>query len=160
MIKLWRPLVNFINILHENFMYESLFSSFFYLHVTSKKLPKRCLYKKFEHKMLMKLTPSHSTDSTPEHLALQALGKIRFWKRVKLLLFQEWNEVHYIFVVVFGCLRLSPSKLWCGLRGASLISAYYFYMQVSLALWFSTSVQYVFSTCDFLLLLLSRLVQA
>ncbi len=51
------PVVNFINILRVNFKYKSLFSSFFYLHVTREKLPKRRLYKKFAQKMLMKLTP-------------------------------------------------------------------------------------------------------
>jgi len=38
-------------------MYESLFSSFLYLHVTREKLARRHLYKTFKHKMLMKLTP-------------------------------------------------------------------------------------------------------
>ncbi len=51
------PVVNFINILRTNFMYESLFGSFFYLHVTREKLPKRCSYLKFVCKMLIKLTP-------------------------------------------------------------------------------------------------------
>jgi len=53
----YQPLVNFINILSANFVYKSLFGSFFYLYVTREKLPKRHLYKKFAHKMLMKLTP-------------------------------------------------------------------------------------------------------
>jgi len=52
------PIVNFIHVVCPNFMYESLFGSFFYLHVTREKLLKRRLYKKFAHKMLMKLTPS------------------------------------------------------------------------------------------------------
>jgi len=51
------PVVNFFNILHTIFLYESLFGSFFFLHVTREKLPKRCSYKKFARKMLMKLTP-------------------------------------------------------------------------------------------------------
>ncbi len=50
-------MVNFINILRANFRYESLFGSIFCLHVTRIKLLKRCLYKKFARKMLMKLTP-------------------------------------------------------------------------------------------------------
>ncbi len=49
-------MVNFIKILRANFTYESLIGSFFYLHVTREKLPKRHLYEKFAHKMLMKLT--------------------------------------------------------------------------------------------------------
>jgi len=52
-----RPVVNFINILRVNFLYKSLFSSFFYLQVTREKLPKRRVYEKFARKMLMKLTP-------------------------------------------------------------------------------------------------------
>jgi len=40
------PFVNYINVLCTNVMYESLFSSFFYLHVTWEKLPKRRLYAK------------------------------------------------------------------------------------------------------------------
>jgi hypothetical protein len=43
---------------HANSSYKSLFGSFFYLHVTREKLPKRHLYKKFVRKRLMKLTPS------------------------------------------------------------------------------------------------------
>jgi len=54
---LFSPAYDFINILHANFTYESLFGSFFYLHVTRDKLSKRCLYEKFARKMLMKLTP-------------------------------------------------------------------------------------------------------
>jgi hypothetical protein len=34
-----------------------LCEAFFYLHVTREKLPKKLLYKKGTHKMLMKLTP-------------------------------------------------------------------------------------------------------
>ncbi len=49
-------LVNFIN-----FLYEHRFSSFFYVHVTREKLPKRRSYEKFVRKMLMKLTPGHKT---------------------------------------------------------------------------------------------------
>ena len=51
------PVVNFINILLVNFPYEGLFGNLFYLHVSREKLPKRRLYKRFERKMLMKLTP-------------------------------------------------------------------------------------------------------
>jgi len=47
--------VNFINILRTNFLYERLFGSFFYVHVTREKLPKQHLDKKFLIKMLMKL---------------------------------------------------------------------------------------------------------
>jgi len=45
------PMVNFINILHEYFLYES---AFFNLHVTREELPKRLSYKKGVLKMLMK----------------------------------------------------------------------------------------------------------
>jgi len=48
--------VNFINILHTNFLYKLRIGSFFYLHVTREKLPKQRAYKKFVRKMLMKLT--------------------------------------------------------------------------------------------------------
>jgi len=48
--------VNFINILLTNFSNERCFGSFFYVHVTRKKLTKQRLYKKFVCKMLMKLT--------------------------------------------------------------------------------------------------------
>ncbi len=56
------PGVNFLNILCTNFLYEHCFDSFFYVHVTREKLLKRCLYEKFERKMLMKLTPSSPTE--------------------------------------------------------------------------------------------------
>ncbi len=49
---------NCINILRTNFLYKSLFGSFFYLHVTREKLPKRQSNKKFAHKMLKKLRPT------------------------------------------------------------------------------------------------------
>jgi len=52
------PGVNYINILRSNFLYERLFSSFFYVHVTREKLPKQRSYEKFVCKMLMKLTPA------------------------------------------------------------------------------------------------------
>jgi len=48
--------VNFINILHTHFLYERRFGSFSLVTCTYKKLLKRCSYKKFERKMLMKLT--------------------------------------------------------------------------------------------------------
>ncbi len=48
--------VNFINVKRANFLYECHFGSFFYVHVTKKKLPKQRSYKKFVCKMLMKLT--------------------------------------------------------------------------------------------------------
>jgi len=51
------PVVNFINIKRTNFSYKLHFGSFYYLHVTRKKLPKQCLYKKFARITLMKLTP-------------------------------------------------------------------------------------------------------
>jgi len=51
-----RPGVNFINILLTNFSYKGHFGSFFYVHVTREKLPKRHSYEKFVRKMLMKLT--------------------------------------------------------------------------------------------------------
>ncbi len=50
----------FINALRSNFMYESIFGSFFYLHVTREKLLKRHLYEKLWRKTLMKLTPGLS----------------------------------------------------------------------------------------------------
>jgi len=46
-----RTLVNFINILRTNFLYECRFGSFFYVHVTREKLPKRCSYEKFACKI-------------------------------------------------------------------------------------------------------------
>jgi len=49
--------VNFINILRANFLYERLFGSFFFLHATREKLLKRHSYEKFARKILMKLTP-------------------------------------------------------------------------------------------------------
>jgi len=48
--------VNFINILCANFLYECCLGSFFYIHVTREKLLKQCWYKKFVRKMLMQLT--------------------------------------------------------------------------------------------------------
>jgi len=51
-----RPGINFINVLRSHFSYKSALSSFFYLHVTREKLPKRLSYEKGVRKMLMKLT--------------------------------------------------------------------------------------------------------
>jgi hypothetical protein len=48
--------VNFMNILRTIFSYDCCYGSFFCVHVTREKLPKQRLYKKFVHKMLMKLT--------------------------------------------------------------------------------------------------------
>ncbi len=43
-----RPIVNFINIKRTDFSYERHFGSFYYVHVTRKKLPpKQCSYEKF-----------------------------------------------------------------------------------------------------------------
>ncbi len=39
-----------------NFLYEPRFVSFYFVHVTRKKLPKQRSYEKFVRKMLMKLT--------------------------------------------------------------------------------------------------------
>jgi len=41
---------------HAPFLHKRSFGSFFYIHVTRKKLPKWCLYEKFVGGMLMKLT--------------------------------------------------------------------------------------------------------
>ncbi len=53
-----QPTVNFINIIQVGFCTKRRFGSFFYMHVTRKKLPKQLLYKKPARIMLMKLTPS------------------------------------------------------------------------------------------------------
>jgi len=50
------PVVNFINVKRTNFLYECCFSSFNYVHVTRKKLPKWRSYEKFVRRMLTKLT--------------------------------------------------------------------------------------------------------
>jgi len=49
--------VNFINVLNSSFLYKHHFGSFFYVHVTREKLPKRRSYKKCAQKTFMKLTP-------------------------------------------------------------------------------------------------------
>jgi hypothetical protein len=81
------PVVNFINILCANFTYKRLFSSFFYLHVTREKLPKRRSYKKFSHKMLMKLRPDWRLQG----------AKLNEWNESKLIRWREeskskWNK--------------------------------------------------------------------
>jgi len=48
--------VNFTNIIRTNFLYKRRFGSFYYVLVTRKKLLKQCLYEKFAHITLMKLT--------------------------------------------------------------------------------------------------------
>jgi hypothetical protein len=79
--------VNFISFLHTNFSYEHCFSSFFYVHVTRAKLPKRHLFKKFARKMLMKLTAG----------VIQTFSKILCFgvglcnSKVNLLLVTTWN---------------------------------------------------------------------
>ncbi len=65
------PIVDFINILRTNFLYELCFGSFALVTCRQKKLPKRSSYKKFVCKMLMKLTP-RSYKKT-----LQILAKIK-----------------------------------------------------------------------------------
>jgi len=52
-----RPGLNFINIKLTNFLYKCCFGSFYYIHVTRKKLPKWRSYKIFVRLTLMKLTP-------------------------------------------------------------------------------------------------------
>jgi len=79
-ILLSQPMVNFINVLRANFFYKSLFGSFFYLHVTRAKLPKRHSYKKFARKMLMKLTPKRQNKS-------ENIFQILFLKRISRLFF-------------------------------------------------------------------------
>jgi hypothetical protein len=71
-VVLLAAVVNFINILRAKFTYESLFGSFFYLHVTREKLPKRHSYVKFARKLLMKLT-------TVLILYLTYSWRIRLW---------------------------------------------------------------------------------
>ncbi len=56
-VGLGSPVVNFINILRTILWYKSDLRSFFHLHVTRKKLPKRLLFEKCASKMLRKLTP-------------------------------------------------------------------------------------------------------
>ncbi len=53
------PVINFVNVKRANFSYKCSFSSFYYIHVTRKKLPKQRTYEKFVRKMLMKLTPEY-----------------------------------------------------------------------------------------------------
>jgi len=60
LVILWRPGVNFINILHAHFLYGSALRSFSLVRFWQKAL----LYEKRVHKMLMKLTANHL--SSPE----------------------------------------------------------------------------------------------
>ncbi len=48
--------VNFINVKRTNFLYKCHFGTFYYIHVTRKKLPKWRSYKKITRLTLMKLT--------------------------------------------------------------------------------------------------------
>jgi len=57
------PAVNFINVILTHFSYERRFGSFYYLHVTRKKLPKQCWHEKFVRIMLMKVTPDRISSS-------------------------------------------------------------------------------------------------
>jgi len=50
------PGVNFINVKRTNFLYKRSFGSFYYVHVTRKKLSKQHSYEKFVRLTLMKLT--------------------------------------------------------------------------------------------------------
>ncbi len=52
------PGVNFINILHTRFLYESLFSSFSLVHFGFDESTKALSYEKCVRKTLMKLTPA------------------------------------------------------------------------------------------------------
>jgi len=61
-----QPVVNFINILRTCFFVWTLF---FYVHVTRKKLPKRHLYEKFACLTLMKLTPTKNENADATHLS-------------------------------------------------------------------------------------------
>jgi len=51
-----RPLVNFINGKRTNYLYERYVSAAFFSYMY---VEKQCLYEKFVHKMLMKLTPCY-----------------------------------------------------------------------------------------------------
>jgi hypothetical protein len=51
------PMVDFFNILFENFLYQSALRGFSLVMATKEKLREALLYEKFVHKMLMKLTP-------------------------------------------------------------------------------------------------------
>jgi hypothetical protein len=86
------PVVNFINILRANFSYESIFYSFFYLYVTREKLPKRHSYKKFAHKMLMKLTPKGAISPTSLCAAFaQANPKITKRQSIHSVFLHFWD---------------------------------------------------------------------
>jgi len=74
--------VNFINILQANFWFERLLGSFFLVTCKKKKLPKRLLYKKFRHKMLMKLT----IEVNVTNILQAAFAPIFFRKKLKYII--------------------------------------------------------------------------
>jgi len=63
---------------YEFFSYKRHFGSFFYVHVTREKLPKRRSYEKFVRKMLMKLTTGITFWSSGLSVQSTENGKLHF----------------------------------------------------------------------------------
>jgi len=78
------PVTYFINVKRTIFLYERHFSSFYYVHVTRKKLPKWRWYKKFARLTLMKLTPGFT-------FRLWYLERQKLMKLKQSILKQLWS---------------------------------------------------------------------
>ncbi len=63
--------VNFINVKRTNFLYERCFGSFYYVHVTRKKLSKQCSYEKFARLTLVKWTAGITQGSVAKVITIK-----------------------------------------------------------------------------------------
>ncbi len=126
------PVINFINILRKNFSYERCFGSFFYVHVTRKKLPKQHTYKKFVNKLLMKLTKGSNTVQLTyfyTHLEIKLMSTMSndtyknkqpwYWNCLNLILLKNsskrssraWYAINSWDLSEFICHDLSKPKI-------------------------------------------------
>jgi hypothetical protein len=85
------------------FSYEHRFGSFFYVHVTREKLPKRRLYKKIVRKMLMKLTTEQIFSREKESSIIIERIEMHFISEWKQIFAHFYNEsVFKQFIICYG----------------------------------------------------------
>jgi len=121
------PVVNFINILNMHFCMKVLCASFFYLHATREKLPKKCArkitklkhnkrklrdsisYEKAAHKKLMELTP---VVNFINNLRTNFLYKHRFGSFFYVHVTREklWESIWYEKFAYKMLMKLAPER--------------------------------------------------
>ncbi len=98
-----RPSANFINVKCTNFSLERHFGSFYYVHVTRKKLPKRRSYEKRAHFTLMKLTASEMNELLPSdyyhaYISNNSIWSVLLFQPLILMLSEEKSHVWYSMI--------------------------------------------------------------